>query len=259
VSSLLANLAAAPFVNQRPVQRFKLVAWLLGALLASVNVLLWLQYRHDSTALRARLAETRVAIEARSGSVVAMDRELDSLDLSTQNAQVEFLNRRIAERTFPWSLLFERIASTLPDGVRLFGLSPVFQDRERMAGATPAKRTAPQDELVGLKIIGVAKSDDELYQLIDTFFSSPAFERPRLYQERITAGEVQFTIDVEYRPRFETAAARMPIGPTDPGAALIGPPHGSLESSEPLHRPAAAAAEPVGAEEAGAADSEVGE
>ena len=58
MSSLLANLAAAPFVNQRPVQRFKMAAWAVGALLAALNVFLWLQYRHDSTAMRARLAET---------------------------------------------------------------------------------------------------------------------------------------------------------------------------------------------------------
>jgi hypothetical protein len=230
----------------------------VGALLATGNVLLWLQYRQDSTALRARLAETRSAIEARSGSLVGMHRELAGFDLRAQNAQVDYLNQRIAERTFPWSLLFERIASTLPDGARLISLTPVFPGRDRRAAGPRAKPpTAPEDELVGLKILGVAKSDEELYELIDTFFSSPAFERPRLHQENATTGEVAFTVDVEYRPRYEAAAAGIATGPADSDAALVGPPFEApmLEPSAASHRPAAAEQAPDGAFAAG----EVGE
>ena len=201
MSSLLANLAASPFVNQRPVQRFKLAAWVVGALLAALNGYLWLQYRHDSTAQRARLAETRAAIEAKSRHVVEMDRELAGLGLAAQNAQVDFLNHRIAERTFPWSLLFERVAATLPDGVRLLNLSPVFPKRDERPGKA-APVIAPEDEMVGLKINGVAKSDQELYELIDAFFASPFFERPRLYQEARTDADVKFNVEVQYRPRL---------------------------------------------------------
>lgn len=233
--SLLANLAAAPFVNKRPVQRFTLAAWAIGALLIAVNLFLWLQYRHDSTALRARLAETRSAIETRSRSVVEMDRELDGLHLAAQNAQVEFLNGRIAERTFPWSLLFERIATTLPDGVRLTTLSPVFKARNPnpARAAQQASSPVPEDELVDLKIAGVAKSDDQLYELIDAFFSSPAFERPRLYQESTSAAEVQFTVDVQYRPRFEVAPDSTSMGPPSPDPTPGDEPEAS-------HRPAVA-------------------
>jgi Tfp pilus assembly protein PilN len=240
LSSLLANLAAAPFVNKRPVQRFTVAAWVIGALLAALNVFLWLQYRHDSTALRARLAETRSAIEAASRNVVAMDGELDGLDLAAQNAQVDFLNDRIAERTFPWSLLFERIAATLPDGVRLRGLNPVFEKRDRRPGRQ-RETTLPENELVDLKIQGSAKSDEELYALIDAFFSSPAFDRPRLYQEsrNATGGEVEFTVDVRYRPRLETARRT-----TSTGEPETAPPEQPASSRAPEE--VAAAGDEVG-------------
>ena len=162
-SSLLANLAASPFVNKRPVQRFAALAWMVGALLTGVNVALWAQYRHESTTLRDRLAETRAAIDRKSKNVVEMDEQLRGLRLGAQNAQVKFLNDRIAERTFPWSLLFERMASTLPDGVRLMSLTPVFDERE--GGARREKKKdgpppTPEDELISIGIRGAAKTDD---------------------------------------------------------------------------------------------------
>ena len=209
---LLANLAASPFVNQRPVKRFKVAAWVLGVLLAAVNLLFWGHYRNESATLRARLAETRAALDVKSKSVVEMDRELRSLGLAAQNAQVEFLNLRIAERTFPWSLLFERIALTLPDGVRLLNLTPVFTDREKPTAPRRQRDEpppAPEDEVVALKFRGEAKSDEALYALIDAFFSSPVFANPRLYQESGDEGSsgVQFTVDVEYKPRFDQLAS----------------------------------------------------
>jgi hypothetical protein len=212
-NSLLANLAAAPFVNKRPVQRFAVAAWVVGVLLTAVNVLLWVQYRHESTTLRGRLGETRAAIERKSKSVVDMDQQLRGLQLPAQNAQVEFLNARIAERTFPWSLLFERIAGILPDGVRLQSLAPVFDDRRTQPRSQRKKEEAaprgPEDQVISLKIRGAAKTDDALYQLIDAFFASPAFAQPRLFQES-TAAEVEFTVDVDYRPRYTGDASHLP-------------------------------------------------
>jgi hypothetical protein len=219
-ASLLANLAATPFVNRRPVQRFILAAWLVGALLTGLNVLLWVQYRHQSTALRARLAETRAAVERTSKSMVDMDAQLRGLRLPAQNAQIEFLNGRIAERTFPWSLLFERIASTLPDGVRLASLTPVFE-REAEGRARKAKNEpapAPEDEVIALKIRGMAKTDESLYQLIDAFFASPAFAHPRLFNENAGAGgEVEFAVDVDYKPRYSGDRSHQPAAHREPG------------------------------------------
>jgi Tfp pilus assembly protein PilN len=220
-SSLLANLASSPFVNKRPVQRFAAVAWMVGALLTGINVALWVQYRHESTTLRERLAETRAAIDRKSRNVVEMDEQLRGLRLGAQNAQVKFLNDRIAERTFPWSLLFERIATTLPDGVRLRSLTPVFVDGDDVKRDQKRDRPLPTpgDELVSLKINGAAKTDDSLYELVDSFFASPAFAHPRLFQESTSAAEVEFTIDVDYRPRFTGDDSHQPAAAREADAA----------------------------------------
>jgi Tfp pilus assembly protein PilN len=239
--TLLANLADSPFVNRRPVQRFVVVAWVVGALLTGVNVLLWVQYRHQSTALRGRLSETRAAIERTSQRIVDMDAQLKGLRLPAQNAQVKFLNDRIAERTFPWSLLFERIATTLPDGVRLMSLSPVFDD-ERDGSPGSAKRKGkeaeaqptPEDEVISLKIHGAAKTDDSLYQLIDAFFASPAFAHPRLFNEKSSSAEVEFTVDVDYKPRFTDDASHRPAAAreADADAESPGEDHAGESSGE---------------------------
>jgi Tfp pilus assembly protein PilN len=239
------------------VQRFTLAAWALGTLLAAVNVLLWVQYRHDSTALRGRLAATRAEIEERSANVVRMNGELGGLGLAAQNEQIEFLNQRIAERTFPWSILFERVAATMPDGVRLLGLNPSFRDREqertrrRERGAPPP---APEDELVDLKIRGVAKSDEDLYQWIDAFFASPAFERPRLYQESSNLAEVQFTVDVQYRPRLQDEPSHRPAAAAETAsdaAGEIAAPREAVESDDPR---SGGGEEPLEGEDAGDRD-----
>jgi Tfp pilus assembly protein PilN len=249
--SLLANLADSPFVNKRPVQRFVVAAWVAGALLTGVNVLLWVQYRHQSTALRGRLTEARASIERTSKRIVDMDAQLKGLRLPAQNAQVEFLNDRIAERTFPWSLLFERIATTLPDGVRLMSLSPVFRARsdapERKRKKEDQAPPVPEDEVINLKIQGAAKTDDSLYQLIDAFFASPAFAHPRLFNERSTAAEVEFSVEVDYKPRFTDDASHQPAAAreADAGAEsldedLAGGSHG--EEADPAAEEADASA-----------------
>jgi hypothetical protein len=262
---LLVNLAGSPFVNRRPVQRFAMAAWALGVLLAGVNVFLWLQYRHDSTALRDRLADTRTAIDAKSQHLVAMNEELQGLGLAGQNAQVEFLNRRIAERTFPWSLLFERIGATLPDGVRILGVNPVFRERAEDRRRPPQVVVAPEDELVDFTFQGMARSDQDLYRLVDAFFSSPVFEAPRLHQETSTGGEVQFTVDVRYRPRGVEEESHRPAiaaeddeeeldgGETDAEAAAEGRVVSRVRSTRGL-RAAAGDGEAAGDDDGGSGD-----
>jgi Tfp pilus assembly protein PilN len=210
---LLANLAGAPFVNRRPVQRFTLAMWIAGVLLAALNAFLWLEYRQDSTTLRSRLAATRGEIETRSRDVVSMGEELGGLQLEAQNQQVEFLNQRIAERTFPWSLLFERIAATLPDGVRLSGLAPSFSSGSTAPGSR--QPTPPREELVTLQLDGVAKSDEELYQLMDSLFASSSFEQPRLTREANDGVEVSFNIAVQYRPWLVAEESHRPAAATE--------------------------------------------
>jgi Tfp pilus assembly protein PilN len=261
---LLANLAARPFVNKRPVQRFAMAAWAISAVLVGVNIALWLNYRHESTALRDRLAATRAEIEAKSRSVVAMDQELSGLRLGAQNAQVAFLNERIAERTFPWSLLFERIASTLPDGVRLKSLSPVFAGGDGQGSPGRRRRaeadapTAPEDESIHLTLTGTAKSDESLYELVDSLFAAPAFASPRLQRESSDGSVVEFAVDVDYRPRYLPEPSHRPSLALDEEATGVESSGIVEESSGTSHQPAPSDTD-AGVDADRAAVDEVGE
>ena len=189
------NLARQPFLNRRPVWRFALVAWVVGLALVTTNLLFWVGYRRDSTDSRARLAGVRQEIEAVSSDVVTLSGRLDELGLEAQNEQIEFLNERLAERTFPWSALFERVGGILPPGVRLVSLSPAFASARRSA------ENEGRLETVRLSFNCVARHDDDLYEFVQGLFDSPAFEDPKLHGEDYGAdGLTAFRLDVLYHP-----------------------------------------------------------
>ena len=135
-----------------------------------LNVALWLGYRRDSTDLRQRLADVRSRAETVSAEVVDLSKGLDRLE--ALNEQVEFLNERIAERTFPWSLLFERLGEILPLGVRLKSLNPSV--RAGPGGGDPSFDTVllkhPE------KTLGVANSCDSMYLLPGKIFDLSGFQ-----------------------------------------------------------------------------------
>lgn len=189
------NLARRPFLNRRPVLRIAALAWLLGCALLAVNVVLFVRYRRDSTDLRSRLGEVRAQIEDVSGDVLRLSSRLDSLGVGAQNEQVAFLNGRLAERAFPWSLLFERIGETLPRGVRLTTLTPVFaRSRRRQSEA------AEENETILLNVDGVAENSASIYAFVDSLFAHPAFANPVLHNEDSSPSEVRFRLDVLIDP-----------------------------------------------------------
>ncbi len=95
----------------------------------------------------------------------------------------------------------------------------------------------------------MAKTDDSLYELVDAFFASPAFARPRLFQESTDAGEVEFTIEVDYRPRFTGDASHQPAAAREAHAAGEAGARGASAEG--------AAAEEAAAEEAAAEEAAV--
>ena len=196
------NLATQPFLNRRLVWRAAVVAWILGLALATTNVLLWVGYRRDSTDSRVRLAAVRQEIEAVSLEVVNLAGRLDALGLEAQNERIEFLNERMAERTFPWSRLFERVGGILPPGVRLLSLSPAFSTARRTAN------DAARLETVLLHFNGVARRDEDLYAFVQTLYDDTSFEDPKLHGEDTGPdGLVSFRLDVLYYPRSSAVNA----------------------------------------------------
>lgn len=197
MSGRTPNLARRPFVNDRVIGRVAILLWGLAGLLLVGNLIVYRGYLTGTEERREQLAEVEAAIRHERARIVELERELRGLDLERQNRQVGFLNRRIAERTFGWSDLFDRLTEVLPDDVRLQRLSPGFADGREDRRA----RSRDVDGAVTLAILGEARRDEALLELLDGLFAHPSFGRPQLHREtRDRSGRLAFTLHVPYLP-----------------------------------------------------------
>jgi Tfp pilus assembly protein PilN len=192
------NLARRPFLNARPVVRVAALLWLLGGLLLLGNVLVFRKYLSDSEDIRGKLAAGRAEIDRQRADVARLEQELAGFDLEGMNEQVEFLNRRIDQRTFSWSLLLDRLAETMPDDIRLSRLQPPTQARG--SDVRRSRSEADEEEGVPLAVTGDARDEEALLVLMDNLFAHPSFANPDLTRERRADGLTRFDLTVVYRP-----------------------------------------------------------
>ena len=205
------NLSRKPFLNTRPVTRVALLLWALGALLLLGNVTLFWNYLSGSTEKREELARMEEQVEREREAVGRLEARLAGLDLEQQNEQVEFLNRKIAERTFSWSLLFDRLTETMPDNVRLIQLQPAaISDelpRNRRRNSSAADREAPlASDRVPLVIAAEAKTEEEMLRFVDNLFDHDYFDNPDLLGETQSdeGDRITFNVHVTYLPGSPT-------------------------------------------------------
>ena len=210
-------LARRPFVNSRPVVRAAVALWLLGLLLLLGNVYLFWNYRTGSSDKRAEIDQREAAVTREEEIVRELKARLANMDLEKQNAQIDFLNRKIDERTFSWSLLFDRLAEVMPKDVRIKRLTPItsaqLEERMRVQGASARSDVAEGQVL--LSITAQSKNNDEaLLQFVNNLFKHPSFDEPNWSRQVLDeeANLVEFELTVAYLPR--QAAARQPAGET---------------------------------------------
>jgi hypothetical protein len=203
------NLSRRPFLNTRPVTRVAWLLWALGGLLLLGNVTLFWNYLSGSTEKRDELVRMQEQVEHEQEAIGKLEARLAGLDLEQQNEQVEFLNRKIAERTFSWSLLFDRLTAIMPNNVRLIQLQPAAisgEERARRRTRTASDRDTPlASDRVPLVIAAEAKNDEEMYQFVDNLFGD-YFENPDLLGESQSdeGDRITFNIHVTYLPRNPT-------------------------------------------------------
>jgi hypothetical protein len=199
------NLAQRPFVNTRPVERVAAILWVLGVALLVWNLKLFMGYLGSSQSTRGKLATLERDIAGEQRTNAGLQGQVGNLGLDQENREVTFLNRKIEERTFSWSLLFDRIAEVLPDEVRLLRLAPsnVVQ-REIGLGARPSARELNPPPVV-LTLHCEAKDDEALLRFVDNLFAHPAFSEPNLEnEEREDSGLLRFDLTVQYQPNAPT-------------------------------------------------------
>ena len=193
------NLASRPFVNRRPLVRIGTFLWIFAALLAITNAGLYLDYfRGSGREARLQFLELERQIAEEKAQIENQEAALARYDLPAQGAQVQFLNERIAERTFGWGQLFDRLADVLPLRVRLTQLQPqTGQGREGLLTTGDA---------VPVSLQGLAESGNALYEFLDQLYKHPSFEDPRLANEFLRDGTITFNLDVIYVPQAKAVA-----------------------------------------------------
>lgn len=222
------NLASRPFVNRRPVQRISLFIWAAGLLLAVVNGFLFWDYLSGQGETESGLQDVVAQLEEESALLQSAQDRLVGLETDELNSKIEFVNLRIQQRTFSWSRLFDVLATTLPDEVRLTSLAPRFEEasqRRRRRGAA----SSPDEVL--LEVRGEAKSSEALLSFLDRLFAHPAFGNPDLHQEaaRLDRNVIVFSVSTSFRP---DAAEALPAGATSEATSEAKSEAPSEESSE---------------------------
>jgi Tfp pilus assembly protein PilN len=216
------NLARRPFENRRLVVRLAILLWFCGGVLVVINAWSFYRYFSGSTDGRDDLVAVRAEIARESEAARILAAELRSFDLETQNEQVAYLNQRIAERTFPWSRLFDHLAEALPRGVRLRSLYPAREEK----GGPRRERELHAGERVQLDIEAEAEDGEQMLAFLEALFDHPAFSAPIINSEsRVAAAEiVDFDLRVTYAPSAIVAgdAGPPPGAGTESGAEAAG-------------------------------------
>ncbi len=185
------NLASRPFSNSTPVIRTITLLAAIAALLVTLNVVFyWGYFSGSSEEARGELADLEARIVELRREARDLDGDLARYDLDEMNREVSFLNRKITERVFGWSQLFDDLADVLPADVRLERLQPAFEGRSP-GGA------------VSLTIVGRAREEEAFLDFIDTLFAHPRFDDPDPSRESLRDGETQFNLEVLYLPGVE--------------------------------------------------------
>jgi Tfp pilus assembly protein PilN len=237
------NLAARPFVNNRPVTRLTVVLWTAAAAFLIADALLFWGYWRGREDQRLQLTQVESEIAAERRTIGRLDGELAAVDVAQLNLRTELLNEKIAERTFAWGRLFDHLAAILPNDVRLLSLSPQQLaeprrgGRRRRGGAPGADSGgAGAGERVRLEIIGAARRDDAILDLLDALFADPAFEEPNLARESKEGAEVRFSLSAVYLPAVAATEDRASAAGGDEGGTgdATAPPAGGTPAAADL-------------------------
>lgn len=203
------NLARNPFLNTRPVVRVAILLGLLGLTLAVANLFAYWSFSQGQDVKRDLLEETRAAVQEEQERLLSLDRQRQQIDLESQNQQVVFLNRKIRQRTFGWSLLFDTLTDILPRDVRIGRLSLESIGEHEAARSRRGDSVELDAGEIRLGIEGEARNYDAFLDFLDALFQSSAFREANPSSEsKIQTGMFRFRLSVIYLPARAAALER---------------------------------------------------
>lgn len=178
------NLASKPYRDYRAVYAVAGVLAVLTAILLVYNVQTAYRYFVNTEETRAEIDALNTATQIQRRETEKITAVLRQVDTRSLGAEARYINARIAERTFSWSELLDRLERVFPTDVRLVSLNPVIDEKAR----------------THLEMTCASKTQAGLVNLLNRLIADPNFAGaiPRGEQEQ--AGEYGFTLSVDYVP-----------------------------------------------------------
>lgn len=192
------NLASRPYRDYRPVYATVVVMSLVAAFLMLNNVETYYRYTRDTQSTRTKIAMIENQTRQERDRGAAIQRRIKGLDLGRLGAQTKFVNAKLAERAFSWSLLLDELESVLTDDVRLITVVPRFDT----------------DGKINLSLNFASKSADGMIKTINRMNADPQFRNPFPSRQTETeGGGFVFTLSVQYAPAPVSAGVRLSEAP----------------------------------------------
>jgi hypothetical protein len=129
---LRGNLATRPFYNERLVRVVLASALAAAAAWAVVNVATVISLSQQSAMLADRVRSEDLAAAAARTQADQVRATLDAREVAAAARAATEANQLIAQRTFSWTTLFNRVEATLPADVRLVQVEPQADDDGRL-------------------------------------------------------------------------------------------------------------------------------
>ena len=192
------NLASRPYRDYRPVYAVVVVVSLLTAFLMLNNIETYYRYHRETGSTREKIASIESQVAAERKKEQQAQERLRGLDLARLDARAKFVNAKLYERAFSWSLLLDELESVLPSDVRLLSIAPSIKEGEPVA----------------LDLRFESRSADGLEVTMQKLQADPQFNDPFPGTEtRSDTGTWSFSINVNYLPPPVSAASEGTIVP----------------------------------------------
>jgi type IV pilus assembly protein PilN len=198
VKPLHLNLASRPYRDYRPVYATVVVMSLVAAFLMLNNVETYYRYTRDTQSTRTKIALIEGQTQQERQREAAIQQRIKGLDLGRLGAQTKFVNAKLAERAFSWSLLLDELESVLVDDVRLISVTPQFG----------------KDGKINLSLSFESKTADGMIKTINRMNADPQFRNPfPSMQTENEGGNFSFQLRADYVPPPVSAGVRLSEAP----------------------------------------------
>ena len=103
------NLASRPYRDYRPVYAAVVALSLLTAFLLLNNVETYYRYARETQSTRAKIASLEAQAQKERELQQIAERRVANLNLARLDAQTTFVNAKLQERAFSWSVLLDQL------------------------------------------------------------------------------------------------------------------------------------------------------